>query len=153
MDHQSKLETCKYIQANITKLCQNEIDQIFKILHQNGGNYSHNNNGVFVNLNWLDEDILNQIQTYINFCLTSQSEIQRYEHIKNIITDSLSTKEKVVDQTEQAASTSNIISTNISKQSKISSSMKFYLLKKRFLKKSTPTTNINNTLTHEEYVC
>jgi len=132
-------------------LCQNEIDEIFKILHKNDCSYTQNNNGVFVNLNWLDEDILNNIKDYVSFCLCSQREITKYESIKNTLSNKLATKEKIIENDEDALSSINqtIIST---KNSKISSSMKFYLLKKRFQKKSCPIAYNNNVLTHEEYI-
>jgi|SRR5210317_1508643 len=147
----NNIDTCKYIHDNIHRLCQNEIDEIFKILHKNDCSYTQNNNGVFVNLNWLDEDILNNIKDYVSFCLCSQREITKYESIKNTLSNKLATKEKIIENDEDALSSINqtIIST---KNSKISSSMKFYLLKKRFQKKSCPIAYNNNVLTHEEYI-
>lgn len=145
------IEICRYIQSNIDKLCQIEIDEIFKILYKNNSTYTQNNNGIFVNLNWIDGTILMQIYNYITFCLTSQSEINKYEIMKTLITDSM-TKDKIDDKTLCNTNTSNLINTNIMKSTKISSSMKFYLLKKKFLKKNTiHSNNINNTLMHEEY--
>jgi uncharacterized linocin/CFP29 family protein len=152
MDDQ-KIELCKYIQNNIHKLCQAEIDEIFKILYKNNSTYTQNNNGIFVNLNWVEYDILLQIHTYINFCLTSQTEINKYELIKNMITDSIINKEKIDDKIVVTSQSSNIVNINIKNNNKISSSMKFYLLKKKFLKKNNiHNNNINNILTHEEYL-
>lgn len=147
----NNIDTCKYIHDNIHRLCQNEIDEIFKILHKNDCSYTQNNNGVFVNLNWLDEDILNNIKDYVSFCLCSQREITKYESIKNTLSNKLATKEKLIENDDDTLSSINqtIIST---KNSKISSSMKFYLLKKRFQKKSCPITYNNNVLTYEEYI-
>lgn len=148
-----KLEICKYIQSNINKLCQTEIDEIFKILYKNQSTYTQNNNGIFVNLNWVDDEILQQIHNYITFCLTSQTEINKYELMKNMITDTIINKERVDDKVLLNVSTSNLGNATVTKQSKISSSMKFYLLKKKFLKKNAVINNINNILTHEEYIC
>lgn len=148
------LEICKYIQINIDKLCQTEIDEIFKILYKNNSQYTQNNNGVFVNLNWLDEDILLQIHDYISFCLTSQTEITKYEIMKNMITDTIINKDKSDDKTPFTyTNSSNISNTILYKQPKLSSSMKFYLLKKKFQKKSVLNNhNVNNILTYEEYI-
>lgn len=155
MTDNKNVEVCKYIQTNIHKLCQIEIDEIFKILYKNNSTYTQNNNGVFVNLNWIKEDILVQIYNYINFCLTSQTEINKYEIMKNMITDTMNNKEKQ-DEKNNALSqnTSNThLNTGMVKQNKVSSSMKFYLLKKKFLKKNNVyVNNVNNTLTYEEYV-
>ena len=61
----NKIELCRKIQSNINNLCPNEIDEIFKILHKNNSNYTKNNNGIFVNLNWIDDEILEQLNNYI----------------------------------------------------------------------------------------
>lgn len=150
---QANLELCKYIQSNISKLCQTEIDEIFKILHKNNSTYTQNNNGIFVNLNWVSTDILKQIHDYISFCLKSQTEINKYEIMKNMINDSMTNREKSDDKNNILTSNSSNLNANTVKQSKVSSSMKFYLLKKKYLKRNTVVSNnMNNVLNHEEYV-
>lgn len=149
MDNKT-FEICKYIQSNIDKLCQTEIDEIFKILHNNNSTYTQNNNGIFVNLNWIDKLILYEIYNYINFCLKSQTEINKYEVMKNIINDTIINKEKCDDKINLNLNSQNTQTTNI-KQNKISSSMKFYLLKKKFQKQQL-TANIESYLTYDEYL-
>lgn len=151
MDNE-RIDICKYIQTNITKLCQTEIDEVFKILHNNDSAYTQNNNGVFVNLNWIDDAVLNKIYDYILFCLRSQTEINKHEMMKNMINDNIINKdksdEKIIDNTLNTVTANS----NITKVNRVSSSMKFYLLKKRFQKKNTTQcNNINNVLIHEEY--
>lgn len=149
----NKIDKCKYIQTNIIKLCQTENDEVFKILYQNKSTYTQNNNGIFVNLSWLDDDIIDQIYNYISFCLKSQTEITKYEIMKNTYHNNMVQKEKLIDDTKSNADASINNSSNVSKQQKISSSMKFYLLKKKFINKNIINVcNINNLLTHEEYV-
>jgi len=149
----TNVELCKYIQSNISKLCQTEIDEIFKILYKNNSTYTQNNNGIFVNLNWVDPGILKQIHDYISFCLTSQTEINKYEIMKNMINDSMINREKSDEKNSLVYSNTSNVSINTVKQSKISSSMKFYLLKKKYLKHNAyVSNNINNVLNHEEYV-
>jgi len=148
----NNLEICRYIQSNISKLCQTELDEVFKILYRNNSTYTQNNNGVFVNLNWVEESILKQIHDYVLFCLTSQLEINKYEAMKSMMTDSISNKEKIYDCENNNEKIYPSQSVSTLKQSKISSSMKFYLLKKRYQKKcGSFNNNINNTLTHDEY--
>jgi len=152
MDNE-RTEICKYIQTNISKLCQTEIDEVFKILHTNKSSYTQNNNGVFVNLNWIDDDVMNKIHKYILFCLRSQTEINKHEMMKNMITDTIINKERMDEKTNENTSNESVAITSSVKISRVSSSMKFYLLKKRFQKKniSMHTNNINNVLIHEEY--
>lgn len=144
---------CRFIQENIDKLCQTEIDEIFKILHSCNCSYTQNNNGVFVNLSWVDISILTKIKKYISFCLQSQSEISKYEQIKNTISDSLITNKDKID-TDIQRNDNDKKTTNNKQTNRISSSMKFYLLKKKFQKKSglIINNNINNSLTYEEYL-
>jgi hypothetical protein len=143
-----KNELCQMIKNGITNLNQNEIEEIFKIIYKNNNNYSKNNNGVFINLSWLDYDTIVKINNYINFCIKSHNEINKYEVMCNMLNDSINnTKDKNEDI--------NIDNTNTeikaSSKQKISSSMKFYLLKKKFQKQQIAS-NIENYLTHDEYI-
>jgi len=150
----NKIELCKNIKDNISKLSNNEILEIFKIVNSNNTKYTKNNNGIFINLKWIEEDILNKINDYIEFSLKSQNEMNKYEKIKNSLNDTINIKDKIIDDMEDI-NTSNLQTSNtihISK-SKISSSMKFYLLKKKFMKPCLLQHSIiDNDLTYEEYL-
>tara|TARA_Y100000389_G_scaffold68631_1_gene65133 strand:- start:386 stop:931 length:546 start_codon:yes stop_codon:yes gene_type:complete len=148
-----RLILCKNIQSNINNLSQNELYEIFKILYKNNSTYTKNNNGVFVNLNWLDYNILKQIYDYINFCIKSHKEINKYEILKNMYNENLNKNKKIdADYTYD----NNILKTEeseiINKLTKISSSMKFYLFKKKFLKKYNIINNNCNLLSHEDFL-
>lgn len=148
-----RINKCKYIQINIEKLCQTEIDEIFKIIHNTKSNYTQNNNGIFVNLSWIDDETLNKIYNYILFCLRSQNEINKYEEMKTIMTETIINKEKQDDkEIKDIESNKKSVNNNSLKTQKISSSMKFYLLKKKFQKKISAYNYINNSLTRETYI-
>jgi len=139
-----KLEIFNNIKNNISNLNSNELEEIFKIIHKNNNNnYTKNNNGIFINLNWLNEEILNQVNNYINFCIKSHNEINKYEDICNMLNESINKEEISID-----VNNTNI-KTIINNKQKISSSMKFYLLKKKFQKQQLQT-NIENYLTYDE---
>ena len=150
-----KKDLCIKIKNDIINLNQNEIEEIFKIIYKNNSTYTKNNNGIFINLNWLNEDTLINIDNYINFCIKSHTEIDKYENICNILNDSINNKDKN-DEIIDDNINSKIIdknATNLISKQKISSSMKFYLLKKKFLKQNNINNNLNeNILTHEEYI-
>jgi hypothetical protein len=149
MENLDRQEICKNIKTRISNLSQNEIEEIFKIIYKNNNNYSKNNNGVFINLSWLDMDTINKIDNYINFCIKSHNEINKYEVICNMLNDSINSKEK---NDENAIENINVdINKIIISKQKISSSMKFYLLKKKFQKQQL-TANIESYLTHDEYI-
>ena len=125
----------------------NEIEEIFKIIYKNNNNFSKNNNGIFINLCWLDIETLNKINNYINFCIKSHNEINKYEVICNMLNDSINNKDKTDEIVIENTDNSKVL---LNKQ-KISSSMKFYLLKKKFQKQQL-TANIESYLTYDEYL-
>ncbi len=144
----NKKELCKNIQTSVNKLTNVEIIELFKIILETGENYTKNNNGVFINLNWLNEETLKKLNDYILFCIKSQNEITKYELMKNLLNETISIKEtdnnsKIVEH--------DTVDNNI--RQKFSSSMKFYLLKKKFMKHTIAPINIlENELKYEEYV-
>ena len=149
MENQDRQEICNNIKIRIANLSQNEIEEIFKIIYKNNNNYSKNNNGIFINLSWLDMDTIIKIDNYINFCIKSHNEINKYEGICNMLNDSINSKDKTDENIpENINSDANKIMIN---KQKISSSMKFYLLKKKFQKQQL-TANIESYLTHDEYI-
>ena len=156
MNNNDKIELCKNIKSNITFLAPSEIEEIFKILHKNNSTYTKNNNGIFVNLNWIDDATLNNINDYINFCIKSHNEINKYEDLCSILNDNIN-KDKQTNLLSSIIEVENTNKTIIpSIKQRTSSSMKFYLLKKKFMKQNvTYKNNINidnNNLTQEKYL-
>uniref|UniRef100_A0A6C0LI63 NET domain-containing protein n=1 Tax=viral metagenome TaxID=1070528 RepID=A0A6C0LI63_9ZZZZ len=148
MENIDKNEIYKNIKIGLENLSQNELEEIFKIIYKNNNNYSKNNNGVFINLCWLDNDTLLKINNYINFCIKSHNEITKYEVICNMLNDSITNTKDKIEEVGIVGDMTNIDMNKINKQ-KISSSMKFYLLKKKFQKQQLAT-NIESYLTHDE---
>lgn len=143
-----KHDLCKMIKNNIHNLNNNELEEVFKIIYKSNSNYSKNNNGVFINLSWLEMETINKINNYIDFCIKSHNEISKYEIICNNFSDVINNKDKLYDNNFE----NNETITKNNKQ-KISSYMKFYLLKKKYMKQANNTINKNEkTLTHEEYL-
>ena len=143
-----KIFLCKKIQSDILLLSQNELNEIFKIVHKNESKYTQNNNGVFVNLNWVDYKIVVQINNYIDFCIKSHKEIKKHEIMKNMYNENLNKKKKDDDNICDLDIKESLIENTV-KNSKISSSMKFYLFKKKFQKKIQTSINYTNVLSHE----
>jgi hypothetical protein len=139
----NKLELCKKIKEDIINLNQNELEEIFKLIYKSNNNYSKNNEGVIINLSWINNDILEQIYDYIKFCIKSHNEINKYEVLCNNFSDVINSKDKI-DESELELSIKN--------KQKISSYMKFYLLKKKFSKQTLSINKQDKYLTHEEYL-
>jgi hypothetical protein len=202
----NKIDLCKTIQANVSKLTDNENLELFKIILDTNANYTKNNNGIFLNLNWIDEALLLKINNYISFCIKSQNEISKYELMKTLLNESINTKEPIItaeilsngnndgggsgkriegccdsggigEEGERVANNNSITSGTggtgvdlnnanndnnaingatsniVNQKQKFSSSMKFYLLKKKFMKQNTNYSNcLENDLTYEDYL-
>ena len=146
----NKHDLCKSIQNNAIKLTPNELSELFKLIKNCNVNYTQNNNGVFLNLNWLSKDNLIKINNYISFCIKSQNEISKYEMMKNLLNNTIEITQKDEGKTE----TNKVLpSDNNTVKQKFSSSMKFYLLKKKFSKQNTLIYNIyENELKYEDYL-
>jgi hypothetical protein len=148
-----KNQLCKKIKNDITNLTQNELEEIFKIIFKNNNNYSKNNNGICINISTIDDNILNVINNYIDFCIKSHNEINKYEIICNNFSDALNLINKEKDKNDEIINLNNTIDINNKNKQKISSYMKFYLLKKKFAKQSLINNNKHEKhLTHEEYL-
>ena len=147
MENSEKNDIYKSIKTGLSNLNQNELEEIFKIIYKNNNNFSKNNNGIFINLCWLDIETLNKINNYINFCIKSHNEINKYEVICNMLNDSINNKDKPDESIIDNIDNPKIL---LNKQ-KISSSMKFYLLKKKFQKQQLAA-NIESYLTYDEYL-
>lgn len=148
----NKINLCKKIQNDISLLSQNELNEIFKILYNNDSKYTQNNNGIFVNLNWLEYDIILQINNYIDFCIKSHKEIKKHEIMKNMFNENLNKKKMEIEDIVCENESKEMIPENNTKVHKISSSMKFYLFKKKFQKKNTQSFNYTNVLLHENFL-
>jgi hypothetical protein len=150
----NKIDLCKAIQANVSKLTESENLELFKIILDTKANYTKNNNGIFLNLNWIEEELLSKINNYILFCIKSQNEISKYELMKTLLNDSINTKDNE-DTSSVVADTATMdtVAVSVVTKQKFSSSMKFYLLKKKFMKQNTTcNTCLDNELTYEDYL-
>lgn len=140
-----KKDLCKKIKDSINLLNQTELEEIFKMIYKNNNSYSKNINGININISNLDDNTLIKIDNYINFCIKTHNEITKYENICNSYID-------VINKEKDEVPIENIEPLIKNKQ-KISSYMKFYLLKKKFTKNlNIPMNKIDRYLTHEEYL-
>ena len=78
-----------FIISHVKNLHKYEQIQIFKIFKSNDIKYSENSNGIFVNLNYLSESILDRIIIFIKFCQKNKvlldKEIKKREQLKQIV--------------------------------------------------------------------
>jgi len=159
----NKIDLCKTIQTNVSKLTDSENLELFKLILDTNANYTKNNNGIFLNLNWIEEELLLKINNYILFCIKSQNEISKYELMKTLLNDSINIKENNNEDENLGITDNNVANSDtiiqtgainiINQKQKFSSSMKFYLLKKKFMKQNIIFNSCSdNDLTYEDYL-
>jgi hypothetical protein len=133
-------ERCKKIEAMIKSLSITQMEELFKILQKNKCEYTINNNGLFLNLSWISSSLLDKIELFINFCKESKKEIDKYELICKTLNDNFDTLRQEEKEVIEEPIIESPVTQDVKKiVPKISSSMKFYLLKKKFLKNSIPS--------------
>jgi hypothetical protein len=138
----------KKLVSEIHVLSQVEIEEIFRIIHESKCDYTKNNNGIFINLARLPADILEQIEKYVRFCNASKQELTKYESLCDVLNHKMS--DVTSDDTASTTGNIHVLSSEETSEekmngSKISPSMRYYLLKKRYSKhQGLPTTQINS---------
>jgi hypothetical protein len=185
-------ERCKQLVTAIEKISQNEVEEIFKMIHMYGCSYTKNNNGLFINLTRIPDELLSKIEQYVKFCNRSQTELKKYESICHVLNNKLRDCNNEIIEVAPVSMSNIIVNTDqnilnvnyvddideienvrnpdidndvdmeaeieneaeVEKiTNKISSSMKFSLLKKRYSKISILNTNIiENDLKVEDYI-
>jgi hypothetical protein len=76
IENKNKNERCKQLIASIENISQNEMEEIFKMIHNHGCDYTRNNNGLFINLTWIPDELLKELEQYVKFCNRSQTELR-----------------------------------------------------------------------------
>lgn len=155
-------ERCKRVVNAIRELSQTEIDELFKLLHKDQCMYTQNNNGIFFNLSWVSEETMVKIEQFIEFCHQSTKELVKYETLCDVLNHNLYDTVKNEESDKQGKILKMKPKKDIAEEAemekksivsaKISSSMKFYLLKKKFSKPILMMTNYENDLMTEEYI-
>lgn len=168
-------ERCKKLANTVQFLSQTELEEMFKMIHENNCEYSKNNNGIFVNLAWIPLKLLEQLEQYVLFCNKSGTELKKYESLCDVLNKKLQTdKHTTAHATHGSASAvarknhshatvnrKDVAIENVEQEdsevyektlNKISSSMKFTLLKKKLAKVNTQNIINENELKTEDYI-
>lgn len=159
--HQERLNS---LVESIQRLNPTEYEELFKLLYRNKCDYTRNNNGVFLNLSWLTDEMIDKLEIFVKFCYASRKEIQHYEEICDNLSLMVSNPceknnnepyDSDCEIENKVAIENDTTTTVIPKKSfvpKTSSTMKFYLLKKKFAKMNSYDTSIQNDLEKESFL-
>lgn len=142
-------DKCKRLVCAIQGLSVMEQEELFKLLFKNKCDYTQNSNGIFINLSWSSNEILDIIEQFINFCICSQNELNKVEsHCKELELE-VTNEETPIVKTKYKFK-KEVVEDDKEIKNKVSSSMRFYLLRKRFLKNNAFTINHEDQLIPEE---
>ena len=77
----------KKLVEKVKKLKTTEHKEIFFILSKKNIVYSKNNNGIFINLKDVNDDVLDEIINFVDFSFRNNKELDTYEKDKLILKD------------------------------------------------------------------
>ena len=79
----SKIDNLKELRKAIDSLTNDEKHEVFKIIKKDNCNYTQNNNGVFINMNTLPSETLEDIKKLIEYSKhNKQLEQERIDQFK-----------------------------------------------------------------------
>lgn len=141
---------------SIQHLNSTEYEEMFKLLYQNKCEYTRNNNGIFLNLSWIDKALLDKLELFVEFCKASRREIQHYESICKNLSLNIHEKQTHTGIDSENATKNSCEEDVVKKQTPMSlitlkntSAVKFYLLKKKYAKHATFDMNLQRDLEKE----
>lgn len=71
-DYDRRKEFCKDIES----LSRSEIEELFRILRREGGEYSENSNGIFFDVAALPANVFESLCKFIQFCKTNAKTLE-----------------------------------------------------------------------------
>jgi len=78
-----KSQNLIYIRDTIQKMNKVHHIKFFEILKNNNIPYSENRNGIFFNMNLIDNKIVSEINNYINYVEKQEANLKQTEKLKN----------------------------------------------------------------------
>jgi hypothetical protein len=69
----------RVVMDKISKLGRTEHEEIFKILIRHNVGYMQNSNGIFCNFSTVSDEILSEIETFVEYCEKNQLELDAYD--------------------------------------------------------------------------
>jgi hypothetical protein len=162
MDDKNFNERCKALVESVKSLSEMENQEMFKMIYKYNSVYTKNNNGIFINLAWISVELLEKLELYVKFCNASNTEIKKYESLCDVLNNKLMQSqipknEKVIEKKQEVIEIEENYDDSpelLDKSgNRISSSMKFSLLKKKFSKQyNIINQNNQNELSLEDYI-
>jgi hypothetical protein len=69
----------KLLFEKINSLTTTEHEEIYRIITSSDVNTSKNKNGIFFNLSSIPDDVIERIDTFVNYCISNKQELDDYD--------------------------------------------------------------------------
>tara|TARA_B100000214_G_C23923120_1_gene607066 strand:+ start:370 stop:954 length:585 start_codon:yes stop_codon:yes gene_type:complete len=93
----------KQLVLKISKLTETEHLEIYKIISNETSSFTENKNGIFINLNLLNDSTINKIVNYVNMCEENELSNEQEEDIpdnNSIIIDEIDLEDEIEQEPE-----------------------------------------------------
>ena len=80
-------DSLKLLRDNIESLSEFHQIEVLRILHSNHITFSENKNGVFVNLSYVNYDVMNKINDYVTFVNKQETQLYEFEEKKILLSN------------------------------------------------------------------
>ena len=81
------VDSLKTLRDNIESLSEFHQIEVLRILHSNHITFSENKNGVFVNLSYVNYDVMNKINEYVTFVNKQEMHLYEFEEKKTLLSN------------------------------------------------------------------
>jgi hypothetical protein len=85
--HTGSADSLKMLRDNIELLPEFHQIEILRILHSNHITFSENKNGVFVNLSYVNYDVIHKINEYVTFVNKQETQLCEFEEKKILLSN------------------------------------------------------------------
>lgn len=79
IDKRISLESRYKLKKDIERLETSDLYKVFRIIQEHNIHYSTNKNGVFININSIDDSIIFLLQKFVDFCKKKNHTLEHYE--------------------------------------------------------------------------
>lgn len=149
----------KKLIENIDKLTKLEKNEVFNIIKKYNINYTSNNNGIFVDLQYFTEDIVKDLNNYMLFCKNNKK-ILDYNETKNNDMINIYKNSNTIDLIKNFEEYKNLEDLkflekiNFNKRKKVENHQKFMNILKKYNRLYLNMNDLDynmNQLSHDKY--
>ena len=101
VNSKNKNKKKKFLKENLKFLNETEHKEIFKLIKKNSVRFSENSNGIFININKLTENKLNEIILFIFFCKNNSRILKKNITIRNKLENLVKKKQNIEKNNEK----------------------------------------------------